>query len=93
MMLIAVHAIDDAAAQRQPYYDAHKAHLARAADYGVKLVIGGPLLGDDSQTAIGSLMIFEAADKASVVRFNADDPFRKSGVWRSVHVAQFDRRT
>jgi uncharacterized protein YciI len=92
-MLIAIHAIDDPAAQRPLYYDGHKAHLARAGEYGVKLVIGGPLLGDDGQTPIGSLMVFEASDKESVARFNADDPFRKGGVWRTVCLSQFDRRT
>lgn len=92
-MLIAIHALDDAAAQRQLHYDGHKAHLARTAEYSVKLLIGGPLLGDDGHTPIGSLMVFEAPDQAHVVRFNADDPFKKNGVWRSVHVAQFDRKT
>lgn len=92
-MLIAIHAIDDAAVQRQPYYEGHKAHLTRAESYGVKLVIGGPLLSDDGRTPVGSLMIFEAMDKASVLRFNADDPFKTNGVWRSVHMAHFDRRT
>jgi len=92
-MLFAIHAIDAPDAQRSQHYDAHKAHLKRTDDYGVTLVIGGPLLGADGISTVGSLMVFEASDLASVQRYNADDPFRKSGVWRNVHIAHFFRKT
>jgi uncharacterized protein len=91
--LFAVHALDAQGALRSDHYEEHKAHLRRTGEYGVKLVIGGPLLSDDGQTALGSLMVFEAPDRASVERFNLDDPFRKNGVWSKVHVARFDRKT
>ena len=93
IMLFAMHAIDAPDAARPRYCDDHKAHLKRAPDYGVKLVIGGPLVGVDGQSVVGSLMVFEAGDRASVERYNADDPFWKNGVWSTVHIAQFDRRT
>jgi len=35
---------------------------------------------------IGSLFIFEAADKESVIAFNANDPFTKAGVWCAVEI-------
>lgn len=93
VMLFAVHAMDAPDARRQEYYDAHKAHLRRARDYGVKLTIGGPLMAENGKTAVGSLMVFEAADRSCVQRFNDDDPFRRGGVWRTVLIAQFDRKT
>lgn len=92
-MLFAMHALDAPDAVRAQHYDEHKAHLKRTGDYGVALVMGGPLLGDDGRTVIGSLMVFEARDLASVERYNTDDPFRTSGVWRTVHLSQFDRKT
>lgn len=92
-MLFAVHALDAPDSPRALNYDQHKSHLKRAADYGVTLVIGGPLLGDDGVSVVGSLMVFQAEDVRSVKRYNDDDPFRKNGVWRTVHISQFDRRT
>lgn len=92
-MLFAIHALDAPDAQRPRHYDQHKAHLARTADYGVVLVVGGPLLGEDGVSPIGSLMVFKAEDLGSVKRYNEDDPFRRNGVWSTVHISQFDRRT
>jgi hypothetical protein len=89
----AVHALDAPGALRADHYEEHKAHLRRTGEYGVKLVVGGPLLSDDGRSAVGSLMVFEAPDRASVERFNLDDPFRRNGVWSHVHVARFDRKT
>ena len=94
-MLYSIHAFDanEDSSVRRDASPAHKEHLDRAAEYGVRLVIGGPLLDAEDQFPIGSLMVFEAQDAAAVRRFNQDDPFLKMGVWSKVHLAQFDRRT
>ena len=92
-MLFAVHALDAPDSRRSQHYDQHKSHLTRTPDYGVTLVIGGPLLGVDGVSVVGSLMVFQAPDLPSVRRYNDDDPFRKNGVWCTVHISQFDRST
>ena len=93
-MLFAVHALDhpDGIKTRLAHYEAHKAHLPTAADYGVTLVISGPLVADDGETMIGSFMLIEAPDRASVERFNGADPFARGGVWASVAITRFLRR-
>ena len=93
-MLFAIHALDhkNGVAKRLANYDAHKAFLPTAGEYGVKLVVSGPLVADDGETMIGSLMIVEAADRASVERFNQSDAFAKAGVWESVTIHGFIRR-
>jgi len=92
-MLFSVHAIDkpDAAAKRQKAHTAHTAHLKNAKDYGVTIVAGGPLLSDDGNGSVGSLMLLEAADRQSVDAFNRADPFSK-GVWANVQINRFDKR-
>jgi hypothetical protein len=92
-MLFSMHAIDrpDAAAKRQEVHVAHTTHLKAAKDFGVTIVMGGPLMSDDGKGAVGSLMLLEAADRKTVEAFNNADPFAK-GVWASVQINRFDKR-
>ena len=71
-MLFSVFTLDnpDAADKRDTMHGAHVAHLKRAKDYGVTITVGGPLVSDDGASAIGSLMVLEAPDRASAEKFN-----------------------
>lgn len=93
-MLFAVHALDspDGLENRLAHHPAHRAFLPTAGDYGVTLVMSGPLVADDGETMIGSLLIVEAPDRAAVERFNRADPFAKAGVWAQVTITRFLRR-
>lgn len=68
---------------RKANRDAHVAHLRRHGDH---LVAAGPLLSDDGQTMIGSLIIVDFAEKAELDAFLADDPYAKAGLFQSVSV-------
>jgi uncharacterized protein len=91
-MLYAVYAIDnpDAGAKRQAAHAEHVAHLKTAKDQGVTIAVGGPLM---AETSIGSLMVLDAADRATPEKFNKADPFHKNGIWAKVDIQRFDRRT
>jgi uncharacterized protein len=93
-MLFSVHALDvpNSAAKRQAVHAEHIVHLKTAKDQGVTIVVGGPLVADDGKTSIGSLMVFEAADRATVEKFNRADPFHRTGVWAKVEIQRFDKR-
>ena len=93
-MLFAIHALDkpDGLARRLANYDAHKAFLPRAAEFGVRLVVSGPLVADDGETMIGSMLVVEAADRSAVERFNGSDPFAAAGVWERVVITGFINR-
>jgi uncharacterized protein len=80
---------DGAVDKRLANYDAHKAYLAAAP---VKTVISGPLLADDEQTMIGSCFVLEADSLAEVEAFNANDPFAKVGLWKTVSIRPFSKR-
>lgn len=75
----------DAGALRQALRPAHQSHFfaPRADCVGVA---GGPLLDDAGREMIGSLLVFEAADRAAVDRFFADDPYCRGGLFASVEV-------
>ena len=80
---------DGTVEKRLANYDAHKAYLAAAP---VKTVISGPLLADDEQTMIGSCFVLEANSLAEVEAFNANDPFAKVGLWKTVSIRPFSKR-
>jgi hypothetical protein len=94
-MYFSVHARDnpDAGDKRKAVAAAHGAHLKTAQDYGVTIVVGGPLLSDDGTSSVGSLMVLDAPDRASAEKFNNADPFAKNGVWAKVEINRFDKRT
>lgn len=94
-MLFAIHAIDapEAPAIREKIYAQHAAHLKAQGDFGVTLVMGGPLIKDDGNGSVGSLMLVEAPDRATVETFNSADPFAKNGVWAKVQITRFEKRT
>ena len=91
-MLYAMFALDrpDGAEARKAAHPAHIQHLKKTAEYGVTIVSGGPLVSDDGSASIGSIMVLEAADRASVERFNRDDPLQAA--WGSVEIRRFDKK-
>ena len=93
-MFFVLHAFDKAGAlhTRLANYDAHKAFLADTSPHGVSMIMSGPLVADDGKTAIGSLMILEAPDRAAVEAFNRADPFHVAGIWEKVDITAFVRR-
>jgi uncharacterized protein YciI len=92
-MLFAVFALDkpNTADTRKAVHADHVAHLKKAADYGVTLTVGGPLVDDAGAGSLGSLMVMEAADRAAVEKFNGADPLQ--AVWGQVEIKRFDKRT
>jgi uncharacterized protein YciI len=93
-MFFVLHAFDKVGAldTRLANYDAHKAFLADMSPHGVSMIMSGPLVADDGKTAIGSLMILEAPDRATVEAFNRADPFHEAGIWEKVNITAFVKR-
>jgi uncharacterized protein len=52
----------------------------------VDVKYGGPLLADDGETSIGSLLIAEAENLAVARAFFAEDPYNKAGLFERVVV-------
>ena len=93
-MLFVVHALDrtDGLPTRVKHYRDHRAHLDRAPAEGVQIVSAGPLVADDGETPIGSLLVFDAPDRAAVEAFCQVDPYRTGGVWDKIDINAYVRR-
>jgi uncharacterized protein len=93
-MLFIIHAKDKAGAlpTRLANYDAHKAFLSDTSPHDVRIVMSGPLVADDESSMTGSLFLVEAADRATVQKFNRADPFHSAGIWENVQITGFLRR-
>lgn len=61
------------------------AHLAFAANNAASIQIGGPLLNDDGDM-IGSCLICQANDLASLKSMLAEDPYAKAGLFQSIDI-------
>ncbi|MCR9257915.1 MAG: YciI family protein [Alphaproteobacteria bacterium] len=66
----------------------HVEHLKAHAD---KLMVAGPMLDEAGEKPIGSLLIFDGADKAEVEAFCESDPYSKGGLFASVSIAPWKR--
>jgi uncharacterized protein YciI len=64
---------------------AHQAHFFQPKD-GCRAVAGGPLLDDRQEAMIGSLLVFEAEDKAAVERFMATDPYMLGDLFQTTEI-------
>ena len=93
-MLFVVHAVDrvGARAARLSNLEAHKAFIADASRFDVKIVMSGPLVADDGATMIGSLFLIESPSRSNVETFNRADPLYDAGIWEVVTVTGFLRR-
>jgi uncharacterized protein YciI len=73
----------DGEARRRAVGEAHHKFQASVMD---RYIARGPLLGDDGEKVIGSLMIVEFPDRAAFDAFWAAEPLNTGGVFESVTI-------
>ena len=83
-MLFSVYALDKPGAQEIRLRN-RSDHLAYVAETGC-VKVAGPLLDDDGEQMIGSLLIIEADEISAVERWLENDPYAKAGLFQSVSV-------
>ncbi|HYD37379.1 MAG TPA: YciI family protein [Allosphingosinicella sp.] len=63
----------------------HRAgHLRYVAGHQAKIVYAGPLL--DGGRMVGSLFVFDVADRAALDSYLAEDPYFDPGIFESVEI-------
>jgi uncharacterized protein YciI len=87
-VLFVVHAIDkkNILPTRAKHYRAHCIHLDQAEEDAVDVVTADTLVADDGETPLGSIIIVDAADRATVEAFTRSDPYYVNGVWERVAI-------
>ncbi len=89
-MYFAVIAIDKPGSPgRERLGAAHRAYLDSQP---LAIFAGGPLLADDGECMLGSLLIIECASRAEVDDFLDAEPFNQAGLYAEVRVQRWDRR-
>jgi uncharacterized protein YciI len=88
-MVFVFHLIDhpNAAALRQSVRPEHKAYLAQMAD---RIAFAGPLLGEDGKTMVGSLLAIDFENREAALRWQAEEPFTKAGLYEHSSVLAFE---
>ncbi|SEH25712.1 YciI family protein [Magnetospirillum fulvum] len=81
----------DKPGHQQIRLDNRPAHLAFLNAHLDALVLAGPLLSDDRQAMIGSLLVFDIADRAALETVLAADPYAQAGLFEQVTVTPFKK--
>ncbi len=81
----------DKAGAAQLRLDNRPAHLDFLKANADKYVLAGPLLSDDRQSMIGSLLVLDFPDRPTLDEFLAQDPFVKAGLFQSVEILPFKK--
>jgi hypothetical protein len=58
-------------------------HLDYLRAVGDDLLVAGPILGEDGETPIGSVLIVEAENLDAAKAFAAGDPYAEAGLFQS----------
>jgi uncharacterized protein YciI len=84
-----VHALDktDALERRMASIANHRAYLSKApSQFGVKVLMSGPLLAEDGNTMIGSFFLLASKSRIEVEAMFEGDPLRSVDVWQSLKI-------
>ena len=66
------------------------AHLAWVEGLAPRVKIGGPMLSDDGQTPVGSMLVIEAETLGDAKAALAQDPYALAGLWAETSVRPFN---
>lgn len=71
---------------RQRIRPAHKTYLAAMAQ---RIAFAGPLVADDGQTMLGSLLAIDFDSRDAAQAWLAEEPFTRAGLYASTNVHAF----
>ncbi len=85
------HGVDrpGAEALRLQTRESHRAHL-REPQAGCRCRWAGPLVADEGEPMIGSLLILEADNRASAEAFVAKDPYTLAGLFARADISRWN---
>ena len=87
-MLFAIYCRDKAN-HLQVRLDNRPAHFEYLKQFAAQHVCTGPLLTEDKQGMVGSLLVLDFADRAAAEDFARNDPYAKAGLFDSVAITPF----
>ncbi len=76
---------------RQVRLDNRAAHLDFLRAHAARVVMAGPVLTEDGQGMVGSVLVLDFATRAELDAFLAADPYAQAGLFASVTVLPWRR--
>ena len=64
-------------------------HLAYIGELGGKISLAGPMLSDDGESMVGSVLIIEADSAEEIQAIAAADPYALAGLFEKVTIRPF----
>ena len=64
-------------------------HLAYIGELGTKISLAGPMLSDDGEGMVGSVLIIEADSTEEIEAIAAEDPYALAGLFEKVTIRPF----
>lgn len=86
MALFAFYGLDKSDGGAQTRADNRAAHIEWLKSLGDTLRLAGPLLSDDDEGMIGSLVIFQCKDLDTVTALTKQDPYARAGLFERVEI-------
>lgn len=77
---------NDAGDLRLRVRPAHKAYLAQVAD---RIAFAGPIVADDGETMLGSLLAIDFASRDDALQWLVSEPFTQAGLYAQSSVYAF----
>ena len=79
----------DSPALRAPLRQLHRAYIGQVAE---RVAFAGPLVTDDGQTIIGSLLALDFPDREAARQWIDGEPYARGGVYQSIQIHAFNNR-
>ena len=86
LFLIKAENVPDGAALRKSTIPAHVAYLNQ---YKSRFICGGPMLSDDGNDVIGSVMVLDMPSREALDSFLAKEPYNMAGLFRKIEIARW----
>jgi uncharacterized protein YciI len=61
-------------------------HVEYVKTQTVKLLLAGPLISDENEEPIGTMLLVEADNRKSVETYAQNDPYNKAGLFTEVRI-------
>lgn len=87
-VLIAYDGTDEGASERRMKVREEHLSKVRVLKSDGKVLFGGAIL-DDGGKMIGSVMVYDVADRQELDRLHGDEPYITGDVWRKIEIRPF----
>lgn len=69
--------------------DTRPAHLTYLGGFAERIRLAGPLMSDDGEHMIGSLILIDLDSLEAAETFSAEDPYTRAGLFQHVTIRPF----